>query len=556
MFDLCSERLLDSEERFSGRDGHRFAEIWVREDGRTPVYRAGDLKEKEVEGWVHEERIALGPVQSGLRILLSPKPAGKPSSGKLPFTKQTYLALSRAWRIPSTFIRAVTQKLSIVTQGSVAPIASSSTVSSSPTVPWSAHQGKGSERFDKEAETRPENKTISNCAKYFLVRGDADWTWDYTLIQIKDPAAHMTYALIVGLTATEVDLLLCYLASMASSCVAPTHSAVLPLILLDLAADETASLLKLRVTLMSQIQQRIGMDRFNSLKSATIAGEQEARKSYAEGRKELDLDAIMLRLTCLSDWVAAQRGFVGIQERVGEVVQHMLGSGDDGDVLAVFRERLEFVRESLLAAEQKCVYLERSISAQVQTVYSLIAQKDNRLNHSATRASCQIASDSRRIAILTRRDSTDMRIIAAVTLVFLPGTFVATIFSTGLFDWGHGDPTPAGSDDDEGGGRMISRYIWVYFMLTGALTAVVLLAWALFSWVQNRKMVRKLGFNLDCEEGSEWSLLEEEEKKARIDTQTTLVDEPTVHAGWQRLLVGLKRILGRDKEALEEDVKL
>jgi hypothetical protein len=265
----------------------------------------------------------------------------------------------------------------------------------------------------------------------------------------------------------------------------------------------------------------------------------------------------MLRLTCLSDWVAAQRGFIGIQERVGVVVQQMLGSSNEGDMLDAFRERLMFVLESLLAADQKCVYLERSISAQVQTVYSLIAQKDNRLNHSATRASCQIASDSRRIAILTRRDSTDMRIIAAVTLVFLPGTFVATIFSTGLFDWNHGDPTPAGSDNDQdGGGRIISKYIWVYFMLTGTLTTVVLLAWCLFSWVQNRKMVRKFGFDLDCKEESEWSTWEEEEGKARRLTQMTLVDRPTVHTSWQRLLIGSKKILGRDRETFEEDIKV
>jgi hypothetical protein len=36
-----------------------------------------------------------------------------------------------------------------------------------------------------------------------------------------------------------------------------------------------------------------------------------------------------------------------------------------------------------------------------------------------------IAIDSNKVALLTRRDSTDMRIIAAVTLAFLPGTFTA-----------------------------------------------------------------------------------------------------------------------------------
>ncbi len=36
-----------------------------------------------------------------------------------------------------------------------------------------------------------------------------------------------------------------------------------------------------------------------------------------------------------------------------------------------------------------------------------------------------IAEDSKNVALLTRLDSTNMRIIAVVTLFFLPGTFTA-----------------------------------------------------------------------------------------------------------------------------------
>ncbi len=72
-------------------------------------------------------------------------------------------------------------------------------------------------------------------------------------------------------------------------------------------------------------------------------------------------------------------------------------------------------------------------------VYSLIGQRDNRLNIEIGDASKKIAQatsrdsaamkaiaeDSKKVALLTRRDSTNMRIIAAVTLFFLPGTFTA-----------------------------------------------------------------------------------------------------------------------------------
>lgn len=216
---------------------------------------------------------------------------------------------------------------------------------------------------------------VSDQAHCLLVRGDVDWTWDYTLLQTYDPTTSTTYVLIIGLTATEIDLVTSYLSYISSSTDGATHPALVPLVLLDLAADETSSLLKLRIKLLSQIQQRTGMDRFNSLKSATIAGEREPRKSSAEERKDLDLDAVMLRLTCLSDWVAAQKGFVGIQGRVVDVVFGMLS--EDLTPTDPFYERLSFIRETLLAAESKCQYLERSISAQVQTVRVVTVSRNN-----------------------------------------------------------------------------------------------------------------------------------------------------------------------------------
>lgn len=122
-----------------------------------------------------------------------------------------------------------------------------------------------------------------------------------------------------------------------------------------------------------------------------------------------------------------------------------------------------------------------------------------------------------------------MRIIAAVTLIFLPGTFVATVFSTGMFDWGHGDPTPNPDADNDGGGggNLVSRYIWVYFMLTGILTAVVLAGWILFSWIQNRRMMRKFGFDVENGDGVE-EVGEFETDKKRIDTETTLGEQKVV----------------------------
>lgn len=72
-------------------------------------------------------------------------------------------------------------------------------------------------------------------------------------------------------------------------------------------------------------------------------------------------------------------------------------------------------------------------------MYSLVSQHDNEINYATAVASQRIAEatqrdsaamksiaeDSKQVALRTWRDGVDMRIMAAVTLLTLPGTFTA-----------------------------------------------------------------------------------------------------------------------------------
>jgi hypothetical protein len=102
----------------------------------------------------------------------------------------------------------------------------------------------------------------------------------------------------------------------------------------------------------------------------------------------------------------------------------------------------------------------------VQTVYSIIGQRDNKLNIETATAA--------------RRDSNDMRIIAAVTLVFLPGTFTATLFSTTFFNFQNQTSS------------IVSWWLWLYFVVTVGLTLVVLVGWYYISKRQDRTMLQSL----------------------------------------------------------------
>ncbi|CAG5180770.1 uncharacterized protein ALTATR162_LOCUS9397 [Alternaria atra] len=101
----------------------------------------------------------------------------------------------------------------------------------------------------------------------------------------------------------------------------------------------------------------------------------------------------------------------------------------DEDLIVRMRDHLTLMREVVDGTKRRNDYLKESIQVQVQMVYALLAQQDNALNH---------------------RYGADMRVIAAVTLLFLPGTFVATLFSPG------------------NQGPKVSSWVWLYWVVTEA----------------------------------------------------------------------------------------
>ncbi|KAL8653138.1 MAG: hypothetical protein Q9226_003963 [Calogaya cf. arnoldii] len=113
------------------------------------------------------------------------------------------------------------------------------------------------------------------------------------------------------------------------------------------------------------------------------------------------------------------------------------------------RESLEQVRT-----------LRNRVRIQLSVVATLIAQNDSRTN-------MFIADASRRIAFETRRDSDAMKTIAALTMVFLPGTFVATLFGMVFFT----------VDNASGSRFQVNPLWWIYLAVTIPLTMLTIAIW-------------------------------------------------------------------------------
>lgn len=83
----------------------------------------------------------------------------------------------------------------------------------------------------------------------------------------------------------------------------------------------------------------------------------------------------------------------------------------------------------------------------------MIAQRDNKTKLQLAQAS--------------KRDSTALTVISVMTLLFLPGAYVATLFTTNMFAFKDG------------------QEVWVYFTVVIPLTAFVMSVW--YFWIRDPK---------------------------------------------------------------------
>lgn len=89
------------------------------------------------------------------------------------------------------------------------------------------------------------------------------------------------------------------------------------------------------------------------------------------------------------------------------------------------------------------------------------------------------------IAVDGKRDSIAMKTIAILGIVFLPGTFVATLFSINMFDWG-----VAGSGTTSS--LTVSPSMWIYWAITVPLTVLTFVIWVFWSKRENFKSSKRL----------------------------------------------------------------
>ncbi|CCC10892.1 hypothetical protein SMACR_12726 [Sordaria macrospora] len=140
------------------------------------------------------------------------------------------------------------------------------------------------------------------------------------------------------------------------------------------------------------------------------------------------------------------------------------------------RERLQDIIFEFDDKINDCHLVKDNMSLTMQTVWSFFSLQDNQTNLRLSRLNTKLAHANTGLSEEMKKDSSQMRSIALLTMIFLPMSTVAAIFSTDFFSW-----------DAEGGQTVVSKYFWVFIVVAIALTCIVVGAWYMATLARDRK---------------------------------------------------------------------
>lgn len=136
-------------------------------------------------------------------------------------------------------------------------------------------------------------------------------------------------------------------------------------------------------------------------------------------------------------------------------------------------ERLDFLREEV----NRLVTLFEYNPTDKKQLHNIIAQVESRVN-------IDIASQQHLLANASKRENSSMKTLAILGAVFLPGTFLSSMFSMPFFNFDSGkiklsmdliDRLRVNNSTDLNGS--VSRSLWIYFIMAVPLTIVVVGIW-------------------------------------------------------------------------------
>ncbi|KAM7194451.1 hypothetical protein V8F20_007977 [Naviculisporaceae sp. PSN 640] len=213
---------------------------------------------------------------------------------------------------------------------------------------------------------------------------------------------------------------------------------------------------------------------------------EELKRLMADEQQRTDLTTDLnttltdtLNLLTVMKWDQRYCQFLmDVQERIRKLNKGAYAPPDDG--LDAILRYLDCNLQSNIGYVETMV---ARLNLQLSVLYNLAAQTETDLTSRMTRA-----------AVL---DSSAMKTLALVTAIFLPPTFVATLFSMTMFDWQASSSSQSASPSSDTSGQIIVPQFWIYWAISVPLTIVILLAWRVWWHFQKESYERRFQKQVD-----------------------------------------------------------
>lgn len=136
----------------------------------------------------------------------------------------------------------------------------------------------------------------------------------------------------------------------------------------------------------------------------------------------------------------------------------------------------------VIGEENHFTTLRDRLTLQTNLLFNIVAQKDSMLNLRDSRINQMIAQSA-------KQDSISVTTFTFITALFLPGTFIATLFSMTMFDW-------QSADGSDGASSLSNSYVsdkfWLFWAIAVPLTIITMTGWLLWFKYANAKWTREL----------------------------------------------------------------
>ncbi|CAM1505370.1 Fc.00g110070.m01.CDS01 [Cosmosporella sp. VM-42] len=276
---------------------------------------------------------------------------------------------------------------------------------------------------------------------------------------------HITTGFIKGTPSSDIEKALVHLKHCAAQV---GHPLLLPTILLSYDLSP-----------VNDQKQRDARDWLRRLENAvSLRNEVEEHEQYfQDGLMEVDgLSRDLVECHGHVMWKRPQaymalakemeKGMQSFREKWEEMKEEVMETAEmkhDKEIDKLHRSmlaRIDFYKVKLVGLENYIYTTLERLKVQREALYSLMSQREARLN-------LEIAGEQRRIAHASKRDSTAMKTLSLMGALFLPGTYLASVFSMTFFNF-EADADP-----------VVSTNLWIYFAVTVPITALIVASWTL-----------------------------------------------------------------------------